>query len=393
MMRPTSSDGWPSVYASPYPTRQDGMPLFKQPRSPYYYYVFYVDGIRYRASTKKTTRTAAAQVEAEARTRIAKSESPSSPRCTTLRLFSIEFLKWVENTTELEPNSKRYYKYGVRLLNISPLAPRRLDTITPDEIGCTVFRRPRRKEPNTLIPCSTSYTLQALRTLKVLFGKAVEWMAIHQRPRVPMPSAIGRDLLIDDHVGRALDTALNEPIKHRGIKVHRRRTLTVLACIEDGGMRPNEVFPMRIENLYFDKLKIWVPIGKTANARRWVNMSDRMAELLKEQVGDRKSGFVLESKRSKCGHLTTIAKGFQAARRRAKVAAAIVPYSGRHTFGTLAMEATGNVFAVSKAMGHGSIRSMEPYQHPNPDLATLNEVINQKNRDRHTFSHTDGTVN
>ena len=368
------------------------MPLFKQPRSPYYYYVFYVDGIRYRASTKKTTRTAAAQVEAEARTRIAKGDTPA-PKSSTLRLFSSAFIEWVENTTELEPNSKRYYKYGVRLLNISPLSSRRLDTISSDEIGCIKFRRPSRKEPNTLIPCSTSYTLQALRTLKVMLGKAVEWGVLHQRPRVPMPSAVGRDLLIDDHVGRALDTAFNEPIKHRGIKRHRRRTLAVLACIEDGGMRPNEVFPMRIENLYFDKMKVWIPSGKTANARRWVNMSDRMAELLKEQVGTRTQGFVFASKRAKCGHLTTIAKGFQAARGRAKIASAIVPYSGRHTFGTLAMEATGNVFAVSKAMGHGSIRSMEPYQHPNPDLVSLNAVINQKNRDRHTFSHTEGMVN
>lgn len=369
------------------------MPLYKQPRSPYYSYVFYVDGIRYRGSTKKTTKTAAAQVEAEARTRIVNGDKPSSPRGTTLRLFSAEFLKWVENTTELEPNSKRYYRYGARLLNISPLAQRRLDTITADEIGCTTFRRPSRKEPKTLIPCSTTYSLQALRTLKVLFGKAVEWKVIYQRPRVPMPSAVGRDLLIDDHTARALDKALNEPIKHRGIKRHRRRTLAVLACIEDGGMRPNEVFPMRIENLHFDKMKIWVPLGKTANARRWVNMSDRMAELLREQVGTRTSGFVFVSKRAKSGHLTSIAKGFQAARGRAKIAAAIVPYSGRHTFGTLAMEATGNVFAVSKAMGHGSIRSMEPYQHPNPDLVTLNEIINQKNRDRHTFSHTEGIVN
>jgi len=29
------------------------------------------------------------------------------------------------------------------------------------------------------------------------------------------------------------------------------------------------------------------------------------------------------------------------------------------------MEKTGKIFAVSKAMGHGRIQSMKPYQHPN----------------------------
>lgn len=42
----------------------------------------------------------------------------------------------------------------------------------------------------------------------------------------------------------------------------------------------------------------------------------------------------------------------------------LVLYSARHTFATDALAATGNMFAVSKAMGHAGVESMKPYQHP-----------------------------
>jgi len=107
-------------------------------------------------------------------------------------------------------------------------------------------------------------------------------------------------------------------------------------------------------------------------------MSDRMKKMLSVWCTGRTEGWVFPSIRSKSGHLESITKGFAAARARAGVDPRIVPYSARHTFGTQMLEATGNVFAVSKAMGHADIKSMEPYQHP--DTAILNEAVNNRNK-------------
>ena len=41
------------------------------------------------------------------------------------------------------------------------------------------------------------------------------------------------------------------------------------------------------------------------------------------------------------------------------------------------MQATGNVFAVSRAMGYADVKSMEPYQHP--DTVTLNRPTRNAN--------------
>jgi len=104
-----------------------------------------------------------------------------------------------------------------------------------------------------------------------------------------------------------------------------------------------------------------------------------MSQMLSIWCDARVEGWVFPSL-SKSGHLESIAKGFQAARKNAKLDPRIVPYSARHTYGTFTMAATGNVFAVSKSMGHADIKSMAPYQHQ--DIHALNDAINERNRER-----------
>ena len=118
-------------------------------------------------------------------------------------------------------------------------------------------------------------------------------------------------------------------------------------------------------------------------------MSDRVKTMLLEWCGARKEGWVFPSSRSKSGHLTTIAKGFQAARKRAGLDKKLVPYSARHTYGTYAMEKSRNAFADAKSMGHVDLKSMEPYQHQ--ELEPLREIINQRNR-RKQFGQVFGQV-
>ncbi len=103
-------------------------------------------------------------------------------------------------------------------------------------------------------------------------------------------------------------------------------------------------------------------------------MSDRMAEILSTRCKSRKEGWVFPSDRSKSGHITSIAKGFQAARSRTGVSSKVVPYSARHSYGSYALASTGNLFAVAASMGHVDTKSMEPYQHH--DLSSLREAIN-----------------
>ena len=378
------------------------MSLFKPDDSRYWWYSFYFEGKRYRNSTKQTKRTAAAVVEA---TLLASLENGQAnivrrKKPPTLREFSVRFLQWVESSQRLRPNGKRYYIYGWRLLSYSKLAGMTLDQITQDTAESVVFTRPvidRKKKDadgkyviqNELVPCSGHYINQALRTLKRMQSKAVEWKVLRETSRITLAEAPGRDRLIDDLAEDHLEHAYREPIMHRQTRRMREQAWLVMVILQDCGMRPDEVFPMRIENLHWDANRIWIPEGKTEKARRFVAMSERVKTMLGQWCGERKEGWVFPSTRSQSGHLMTIAKGFQAARDRAGLDKKLVPYSARHTYGTYTMEKSRNAFAVAKSMGHVDLKSMEPYQHQ--ELEPLREIINQRNQ-RKKFGQVFGQV-
>ena len=378
------------------------MSLFRLKDSAYWWYSFYFDGKRYRKSTKKTKKTAAAVVEASLLARLQQGDSIELGRKKTpvLRDFAVRFLDWVENTQQLTPNGKKYYRYGWRLLRLSRLAGMRIDHISQDVAESIVFVRPllnrkkkdkegRYEETKETVTCTGHYTNQALRTLKRMQNKAVEWKLLRDVPKFRLSKAPGRDRMIDERVEDELEQAYLEPVEHGRIKRLRQQAWLVVVILQDSGMRPDEVFPMRIENIYWDQNRIWVPEGKTDNATRFVPMSDRMKIMLRAWCGSRREGWVFPSTRSKSGHLTTIAKGFQAARGRAGLDKKVVPYSARHTYGTYTMEKSGNAFAVSKSMGHADLKSMEPYQHQ--ELEPLRIAINQRNQ-RKKFGQVFGQV-
>src|SRR5580704_8097727 len=82
-----------------------------------YHYHFWVDGTRYRGSTKKANLAAARRVESLL---LAQAEEKGDvvlrKRSPLLRDFKIRFFEWVEGNTTLKQKTKDYYGNGWRLL-------------------------------------------------------------------------------------------------------------------------------------------------------------------------------------------------------------------------------------------------------------------------------------
>jgi integrase len=66
----------------------------------------------------------------------------------------------------------------------------------------------------------------------------------------------------------------------------------------DTGLRPEEVFRIRVENLDFSARTVFNPFGKTKAARRKVTMTEDVYELLKRRATAAKGPFVFQSKSS-----------------------------------------------------------------------------------------------
>jgi integrase len=199
---------------------------------------------------------------------------------------------------------------------------------------------------------SASYINQALRTLRRLLGKAVEWKVIGVAPTVKLMEEVGRELTIDPETEAKLLAVARQPMKN------------VLIIIQDTGMLPEEVFRIRIENVDWTRRLIFNPSGKTKAARRHVPTSERMLNLLLVRSAGKRDGWLFPSPRAKDGHLTTVAKQFRDARSKAGLSGSLVLYCARHAFGTAAYEATGNLAMVMNVMGHTDVRTSMRYQHP-----------------------------
>jgi integrase len=326
------------------------MSLYK--RGTVWHYDFAVDGLRFRGSTKEPTLSRARTVEslliAEAKE---KGRTILNRRSPLLSEFAVRFFGWVDSSA-LEARSKRYYRDGWRILSNTRLRGMRLSQIYRDEVESLRF------------PGSASNSNRAIRTLRRMLGKAEEWKLIASAPKLKLVKEYGRSAVLDAESERKLLATASH---------HLRDVLIVML---DTGMRPQEVFCMRWEDVDWEKLTIFVPKGKTRNARRHVPISQRLLGVLKQRCNADSSGWVFASK-SKTGHLTTVKTAFQRARKLAGLDSSVVLYTARHTFATNTLAATGNLALLMRAMGHSNAQTAMIYQHPSLDL--VREAVDSRN--------------
>lgn len=332
-------------------------------RGKYFHYDFAVAGRRFRGSTQQTSKSKARRVESKLIDKAEKS-GPSAilRRAPLLSVFGPRFVSWVDNGRGLAPNTRRYYRLGWQRISETALMGMSLDSITTEEVD------------GLHLSGSPSYVNQVLRTLRRLLGKAVEWKVIASAPNVSLLDEPEREQILDPESETKLMAVGKQPLND------------VLISIQDAGLRPDEVFRIRIENMDFVKRRIFNPNGKTKASRRYVPMSQRMADRLLVRCAGKTEGWLFPSAKAKSGHRTTVAKQFREARQEAGLPASLVLYCARHAFGTAVYEETGNLAMVMKVMGHTDVRTAMRYQHP--ILDPVREAIDQRNL-RHNSRHSE----
>lgn len=125
----------------------------------------------------------------------------------------------------------------------------------------------------------------------------------------------------------------------------------VAQIILDTGLRPEEVFRIRIENLDFGEKKIFNPFGKTKTARRKVTMTVEVAEILERRAKKAKSPFVFPSKGNLEGPIGNVRKAHDAAVEKAGIKEHFRLYDLRHTYGIVeAMEKSRQATTISTSV-------------------------------------------
>src|SRR5271156_2779508 len=91
----------------------------------------------------------------------------------------------------------------------------------------------------------------------------------------------------------------------------------IAQIILDTGLRPEEVFRIRVENLDFTARTIFNPFGKTKVARRTVTMTEAVWTALQRRAQTAKGSYVFPSEKHTDRPIASVRKGHNAAIRRA----------------------------------------------------------------------------
>jgi integrase len=138
----------------------------------------------------------------------------------------------------------------------------------------------------------------------------------------------------------------------------------IAQVILDTGLRPEEVFRIRVENLDFTERTIFNPFGKTKAARRKVTMTEGVRQLLVRRSKKVENAFVFPAKGDSNRPIGSVRKAHDNAVENAGIKDHFRLYDLRHTFATRSVAAGVDLPTLSAILGHTSIQMTMRYVHP-----------------------------
>lgn len=128
------------------------------------------------------------------------------------------------------------------------------------------------------------------------------------------------------------------------------------------GMRPEEVYRIRRENVYLDKGYLFNPYGKTKAARRKVWLNETAFSVLSRRLENIKGEYLFPG-RVEGKPIVKVNNAHTAAVKRCGVAHFTL-YSLRHTWATRATESGVDLVTLAAMLGHSKINMVLRYAHP-----------------------------
>jgi integrase len=352
------------------------MATYKRPDSKYWWYEFDFNGRTIRESSKVTNKKAANDIEAARRTELAKGEvgiKDKGPVPTVREFTEKDFLPYVDEKHKAKPNTVRYYHSGAAMF-LPVLGTLPLDAIT-DEHAAQLAARFTHLSPST-VNC-------ALRALRRMLNVAKSWGKVDGWADITLAKGERqRNRVLSDEEIKSYLAACAPDWK------------AVATIMLGTGMRPDEVFSLRWENLEPEDRAGVVSIvkGKTDAAKRKLPMVAAVYDALSARhkaQGEPKEGWVFPTS-SECGHQTTGKTAHATALENSGVKA-FEPYCLRHTAATRLAESGCDIFTLKTILGHSSVTITQRYVHPQAKAVRAafgsHEVPTETAKTPHVFPH------
>jgi integrase len=337
------------------------MHLYKRKDSKFYWYKFVYDGVVYAASTGTRSRRDAEGIASKARLDVieGKYDIRRQKKTPLFKDAMARFLEHVRQTHPEHPNTAKRYETSSILL-IEAFGSKKLHQITPDDIEkyktwrLTAGRQRRGQgsgDRKTGKPCRPATVNGDLACMRAMFSYFVALDLVARNPvsRVKFPPANNERMrVLSFEEERLYLAACPQPL----------HDLAVMML--ETGMRPEELYRLRVENVNLEEGYVFNPYGKTKAARRKLPLTRRAADVIKGRV---EGEYVFPGADDPSKPTGKLNNAHNAALK-ASGCAHFRLYDLRHTFATRAAEAGVDLVTLAALLGHSKIQMVLRYAHP-----------------------------
>lgn len=344
------------------------MSIYK--RGGVYWFHFVYNGEHIQKSTKTSNRQAAREIESAYRTKLAKGEVGIEEKqpAPAFRQAMKNFLAWSKQEHDKANTHKRYETSSKPLLRFFKDTP--LDRITLETVEKYKGWRIKQKGIRTgkaLKPATVNRELACLKHLFNRFRKNVSANPVSEVAFLNEENEQTRVISVDEEKLYLLSAS--QPLHD------------IAALIVETGMRPEEVYRIRRENVSLEHGYVFNPYGKTKAAKRKIPLSERASQILSKRLQEGKGNYLFQGRRNKKGvkdkPILKVNNAHYAALERSGVRSFRL-YDLRHTFATRAVIAGVDLVTLAALLGHSKINMVLRYAHPTEEhkFAAIKKMAN-----------------
>jgi integrase len=328
-------------------------------RGKIWWYNFEFQGRHIQESSGFTNKTTALRVEAKRKAdlldrRAGFTKAKLAPKFDD---FVEQFLGWSEQ--QHKPKTHDLHEWNCKTLTRF-FSGKYLDEITTEMVED--FKSARKNEPRRnakdrrLVTGAT--VNRALTTLKLMYRQAARCGYVVSNPVVGVS-------MFDEPLDSMRVITFDEQAAYLA---HASQPLYDVAKVMlDTGMRPEEVFRIRVENIDFKQRPIFNPFGKSKAARRTIPMTEDVSCFFKARIKrfeEKGTPFVFPSPYNLEKPIGSVKKAHRLAAAGADIKGHFRLYDLRHTFATRAVAAGADLPTLSALLGHTTIQMTMRYVHP-----------------------------
>jgi integrase len=336
------------------------MGVYKRKDSKFYWYKFEIHGVPYRGSTGVKNRRDAEGIEAKARLDVIEGKYDIKRR-KSAPIFKDAMGAFLDHTRQHNAaGTAKRYEASAKPLNAA-FGKRRLHEVTRDDVekykAARLKDRAKRGDgrgktkelKRKLKPATVNGELACL---KAMFNHFVRLEVIRDNPAAKvklLPEGNEKTRVLSFEEERLYLAACDQPL------------YDIAVLMLETGMRPDEIYRMKAENVNLEDRYVFNPYGKTKAAKRQVPLTSRAAAALRGRLNGGEYVFPLDSDPARP---MRPASNQHAAMLKLAGVAHFRIYDLRHTFATRAVAAGVDLATLAALLGHSKIQMVLRYAHP-----------------------------